>query len=95
MTYVSNFMDLWESTKHSLEFAAWVYNHPKVMKERAEVLDLQEQMLHEHVGTRAWSEISRKWAMLIQGVNDDISRQILVVRTDLDGNSIFPWQVKA
>lgn len=95
MTYVSNFMDAWDGTKHAREFASWVYNHPKVMKERAEVLDLQEQMLHESVGTRAWSEISRQWAMLVQGVNDDISRQILVVRTDLDGNSIFPWQVRS
>ncbi|MBK0024002.1 hypothetical protein IAE29_23205 [Ochrobactrum sp. S46] len=51
--YVRDYGGLWRSNAGAIAFLRWVHTHPKVMLERARILDLREALLRETISPAA------------------------------------------
>ena len=68
----------------------WLYNHPKVMVERAAVLECLEEVLWEHDPDARCRILDR--ARAARGRIDDVlSAEIVRQRIDRNGNAVLPW----
>ncbi len=88
--YVSRYGDLWHRTRDALAFLRWLHTHPKVMAERAAILEWKEALLWEHDYERRRRIIEREKAAA-RRIDDVLSEEIVVARTDRGGRSVFPW----
>ena len=91
--YMSKLGDLWLHNPDFAAFVRWLYDHPKVMTERAAFLEYQEQLLWEHDFERRGHIVQRMLAVR-DDIDDLLSEQIVRPREDRDGRSIFPWQYR-
>lgn len=88
--YLAMYGDLWDRNPYSKEFVRWLFNHPKVMLERASVMTCQEALRWERDAS-ARGEILARLETLRANINDVLSREIVVRRTGLRGTTIYPW----
>ena len=88
--YVSQYGDLWHRTRDATAFLRWLHTHPKVMAERAAVLEWKEALLWEHDSERRGRIIEREEAAA-KRIDDGLSEEIVVARTNRSGHPVFPW----
>lgn len=87
--YVASYGDLWRRRPGALAFVRWLFNHPRVLAERAAVLTCQEELL--------WADgIARRglldeWQNAAKGVDDRLSEEIVRRREHPRSGSVFPW----
>lgn len=91
---VQMFGDLWRRTYGAVAFLRWLHMNSQVMAERAAILNCKEMTLWEHDPERR-REIFVHERHLIRGIDDRLSKEIVVKQTDMKGNAIWPWQHKA
>lgn len=88
--YVDQCGELWRQTEGAIPFLRWLHMHPKVMMERALVFEVLEALLWEHDVDRRRTLLDREEAA-IAAIDDRLSAEILVQRTDRHGRSVAPW----
>ena len=88
--YVLQYGDLWYRTPGAVAFVRWLHTHPKVMAERAAIMECWETLLWEHDIERRRAIVDRQEA-LANGIDDRLSAEIAVERTDRFGNPVWPW----
>lgn len=88
--YVGHYGDLWKRTSGAIAFVRWLYSHPKVLVERASVLECQEALLWEFTVARRGEILDREEAAR-RRIDDTVSKEIVRSRTDRQGRQISPW----
>lgn len=88
--YVRDYGKLWHDTPDALPFLHWLYHHPKVLLERAAILDCREQLEWEADFEPRQRILTRERALLAQ-IDDRISEEIVDLRSTRDGRSVYPW----
>ena len=89
--YVRDYGVQWFNAEYCLSFVHWLFNHSKVMMERARLQAIREEMLWEGPGsTRAGLAVDESDAF--QRIDDTLSEAIIQTRTDEYGNSGYPWK---
>lgn len=82
--------DLWHKTPGAVAFLRWLHTHPKVLAERAAIFKCKEMLLWERDFERR-REICIREETLVEEINDRLSTDIVVERTDRYGNVLWPW----
>lgn len=90
MEYVLDYGMLWHTTPDAVAFLRWLHTHPKVMAERAGILQWQEALLWERDAARCVSIWDKAEAAQEQ-IDDRLSEEIVVERTDRHGRTVLPW----
>ncbi len=88
--YVLQYGDLWCRTPGAVAFLRWLHVHPRVMAERAAILEYKEALLWEHDFERRGLIREREEA-LVNAMDDRLSAEIVVERADRDGYLVWPW----
>ena len=88
--YVQTYGKLWHDTGDALPFLHWLYHHPKVMAERAALLDCREQLEWERGVAQREQILIREQELLAQ-IDDGISEEIVTMRSTRDGRPVYPW----
>jgi hypothetical protein len=87
--YIDLYGSFWRKQPDALAFTRWLFNQPKVMIERAAILEYKEAMLaSESAGSS--KDIDQK-QRLVAAIDDTISRMIVVKRTNAAGRQVWPW----
>ena len=81
---------LWRDTPDAIAFLRWLHTHPKVMAERAAVLESKEALLWERDIDQRRS-ILDAMQIAVRCINDELSNGITADRTDRQGHRIAPW----
>lgn len=91
LDYMQMYGTLWHNQPDSFAFTRWLFNHPKVLAERAAILEFKEALLWESDGDKR-EEILRRKAELIDRIDDSLSAAIVTRRQERRGkDSIWPW----
>ena len=88
--YVLMFGELWRRRRGTLAFLRWLHMNSQVMAERAAILKCKEMTLWEHDPERRSGIFSQEF-LLIRGIDDRLSEKIVVKKTDMEGDAIWPW----
>lgn len=88
--YIEMYGDLWRCRPDSLAFVRWLFNHPKVMAERAAVMDCREALLWEQ-DFQARTTILEREREMLTSIDDRLSASLVVKRQDRRGRAIYPW----
>jgi tetratricopeptide (TPR) repeat protein len=81
---------LWHMQPDSFAFTRWLFNHPKVMVERAAIMECQEAMQWEDDAT-ARTTIMNRARRLIAKINDGLSVAIVTMRSNRRKQMVWPW----
>ena len=90
MEYVLDYGMLWHVTPEAVTFLRWLHTHPKVMAERAGILQLEEALLWERDAARRASICDRA-EVARERIDDRLSEEIVAERTDRHGRTVLPW----
>ena len=82
--------DLWRKTKGAVAFIRWLHMHPKVLTERAAILECKEALLWKRDLEERRVLVDRE-AAIVADIDDRLSNEIVKERTDLHGKPVFPW----
>ncbi|WP_026622771.1 tetratricopeptide (TPR) repeat protein (plasmid) [Ensifer sp. WSM1721] len=82
--------ELWRTTEGAIAFLRWLHTHPKVMAERAAVFECMEALLWENDIDRRRKLLDRQDAA-VAAIDDRLSTDIVVERSDRHGRSVLPW----
>jgi hypothetical protein len=83
---------LWQRQPDSFALTRWLFNHPKVLAERASILECQEALLWESDGGKR-EEIVRRKTELTNRIDDSVSAAIVTKRQERRGRAmIWPWE---
>jgi tetratricopeptide (TPR) repeat protein len=83
---------LWLGAAGGRSFMRWLFNHSKVMVERAAILECKELMLSApDAPTRL--NIAKREARLVAAIDDTISEAIVIKRKGAHGRADWPWSV--
>ena len=88
--YLDQFGDLWRRTPGAVNILRWLYTHPKVLIERAAILEYQVELAWEHDFDRRGKLLDRLEAARAR-INDALSKEIVQTRKDRQGRSVEPW----
>lgn len=88
--YLDHCADFWRKTTDAIPFLHWLYTHPKVLVERAGVMECKEALLWEHDFAQRRTLIDQEDAALAV-IDDHLSKEIVVERADRDGRMVAPW----
>lgn len=88
--YLSAYGDRWRRRPDFVAFLRWLYNHSRVLSERAAILGCMEELRWEHDFQRR-GQILARMEKGLQGIDDRISEEVVVKRSDRHGRSMFPW----
>ncbi len=88
--YVAHGADLWRRIPDALAFLHWLYTHPKILAERAAVLECREELLWEHQFEQRRRLIEKEEAAL-KKIDDSVSAEIVRDRSDRHGRQVSPW----
>lgn len=89
--YIESCADLWRKTPGALAFARWLFMHPKVLVERAGVLDCQEALVWESEPSRRRTLLDQE-EMLRARVDDVLSKELVRKRASRRGEQVDPWR---
>ena len=92
--YLLQFGDLWRRTSGAVYFLRWAHMHPKVLIERAAILECQLDLLWEHDFDHRGKVIDRMEAVRA-GIDDVLSTEIVQPRKDRRGRPVKPWDYSA
>lgn len=88
--YLSCYGDHWRRRPEAIVFLHWLYNHPRVLAERAVFMGYAEQLLWEQDFQKR-GEILARMERAAEEIDDTISEDIVVKRVDGRGRPAFPW----
>ncbi|HDT5863458.1 TPA: hypothetical protein QHB43_003389 [Aeromonas hydrophila subsp. hydrophila] len=88
--YMELYGSLWKDHPEHALFVRWLFNHPRVMQERAAVLACREALLWSGDITER-QRIVHQLDLLLNGTRNDLSEELVAPRTDLHGNTWRPW----
>ena len=91
INYKGIFGGLWTSTRGAVAFLRWLNSHPKILAERAAILECCEMMLWERDDMKLRTIHDRR-NMLENSIDDHLSARLVAKRTDRHGNEDWPWQ---
>jgi hypothetical protein len=80
----------WHQEPDSFDFTRWLFNHPKVLAERSEILACKEALLWESDAATRRQLIERE-QLLIDSIDNVLSAAIVSKRTDRRGQTMWPW----
>ena len=85
-----SYAELWRRIPDAMAFLRWLYTHPKILAERAAVLECREELLWEHEFEQRRQLVDREEATL-KKIDDSLSAEIVRDRDDRHGRSVSPW----
>jgi len=88
--YLDHYADLWRKAPNATPFLHWLYNHPKVLIERAGVIECKEALLWEHDLVQRRKLIDAE-EVALAAIDDRLSKEIVVERADRGGRMVAPW----
>jgi tetratricopeptide (TPR) repeat protein len=88
--YIAHGADLWRRTPDAIAFLHWLYTHPKILAERAAVLQCREELLWEHESDQRRLIIAREETALHK-IDGSLSEELIRDRTDHYGRPVSPW----
>jgi tetratricopeptide (TPR) repeat protein len=88
--YVQMYGALWRLYPDSFALTRWLFNHPKVMAERAAIMECREAALWEEDSPTRIS-LMHKEQRLTASVDDKLSTVIVTKRKDRRGQMVWPW----
>lgn len=88
--YIDLYGGYWRGQPDALAFNRWLFNQPKVMIERAAILEYKEAMLTADEGAGCSKDIDQE-QRLVEAIDDTISSVIVVARTGAAGKAVWPW----
>jgi tetratricopeptide (TPR) repeat protein len=94
IAYADEYASYWHNQRDSFAFLRWLFNHSKVLAERAAIMECKEALLWEHDAT-ARSKIAERERDLMANINDALSGAIVVQREDRNGQMVWPWMQAA
>ena len=89
--YVREYGELWRRTADALKFVRWLHMHPRVMAERAAVIECRQELLWENDYNGRGLILDRERAVY-SGIESTMSREIIKTRTDRSGQPMAPWK---
>jgi tetratricopeptide (TPR) repeat protein len=92
LDYMQMYGVLWHRESDTFDFVRWLFNHPKVLAERAAILECREALLWEQ-DSAARSALSSKDQQLTDGIDETLSVSIVTKRKDRRGKLVWPWVV--
>jgi len=92
--YLSNYADRWRRKLEPIAFVRWLYNHSRILAERAVVLECLEELLWELSPDRRETILDRL-AQIEQKMDDRSSQEIIVKRKTRRGAEIYPWKKRS
>ncbi len=88
--YVEHCGDLWRRTPGAIDFMHWLFTHPKVMRERADVLECQQALRWEEDPGRRRTIFDDEDAAR-KRIDYTLSGEIVQKRVDRQGRCVWPW----
>ena len=89
--YVGEYGELWRRTADAREFLRWLHTHPRVMAERAAVIECRQELLWENDFNARGRILDRERAVC-SGMESTLSGEIIKPRTDRRGQPMAPWK---
>lgn len=90
LDYMKMYGVLWRQQPDSFAFTRWLFNHPKVLAERAAIMECKETVLWEP-DAAVRSVLAVKGQHLTAAIDDTLSMSIVTRRKDRRGNPVWPW----
>ncbi|MYN04258.1 hypothetical protein GTP41_19380 [Pseudoduganella sp. DS3] len=90
--YLNSYSDLWEDGLLEQRFLYWIFNHSKVLEERARLMACREQRSIDTDLPHPKEQVAH-YRMLVDAINDQQSREIVQRRPGGDGFMEWPWEV--
>lgn len=88
--YIQTYGALWHMKPDSFAFTRWLFNHSKVLGERAAIMECKEAVLWESdASTR--TTIMEQERRLTGSIDDTLSAAIVTKRKDRRGQMVWPW----
>lgn len=88
--YIQTYGMHWHNQPDSFVFTRWLFNHSKVLVERAEIMECKEAILWESDAATRRQFIERE-LLLIDSIDDTLSAAIVTKRKDRRGQTMWPW----
>lgn len=88
--YLDHCTDLWRKAPEGIPFLHWLYNHPKVLVERASVMECKEALLWEHDPAQRRKLIDVE-EVALAAIDNRLSKEIVAEHPDRDGRMVAPW----
>lgn len=88
--YASRYDDLWSRTPDAIAFLRWLHTHPKILAERAAILQWKEALLWESDFERRGLILEQEAAALAR-IDDRLSAELVVDQKDRQGRAVSPW----
>ncbi|WP_018289570.1 lipopolysaccharide assembly protein LapB [Verrucomicrobium sp. 3C] len=88
--YLSDYADRWRRRPEFVAFLRWLYNHSRVLFERAAFLACMEELLWKQDFQRR-KQILARMEKVVEEIDDRVSEAVVAKRKDRDGRSMFPW----
>ena len=88
--YIQMYGVHWHNQPDSFAFTRWLFNHSKVLAERAEIMECKEALLWESDASTRRKFIERE-LLLIDSIDDALSAAIVTKRKDRRGQAAWPW----
>lgn len=92
VAYLEDYAALWNRNPEAKAFVRWLFNHSKVMMERARVLECQE-VLRGEKDFAARTKLLDHQQQAEAAIDDALSRQIVVHHEDRQGHQVYPWVI--
>lgn len=91
LEYLTDYALLWPESSFALDFVRWLFHHPKVLMERARLLEIREELLWEEPGDKRSRLVDQQYQALDR-IDDTLSETLIEKRTDRYGNTGYPWE---
>lgn len=88
--YIQTYGMYWHNQPDSFAFTRWLFNHPKVLAERAEIMECKEALLWEGDAATRRKFIERE-LLLNDSIDDTLSAAIVTKRRGRRGQTTWPW----
>ncbi|MFJ2456789.1 tetratricopeptide repeat protein [Pseudomonas protegens] len=90
--YIEMYGDLWLRHADGLAFVHWLFNHSRVMVERAAVIECGEKLLWEQ-DVDARQRILNQRHTLLDSIDNRLSSEIIGKRKNRQGSEDYPWML--
>jgi hypothetical protein len=89
-SYAEMYGEYWRRRSDCIRILHWLFNHPTVMRERADYLELQAELLWEQEPA-ARGNVPERMDAVVARIDEKSSTQIIARRRDERGEEIAPW----
>lgn len=88
--YFSSYGARWTQRIDSMYFTRWLFNHSKILVERAELLNLKEQLKWEQDFSKRGALVGQE-TQVISKIDNTMSQLIVKQHTNREGKASYPW----